>query len=129
MRFARAAQGLVGFLLLTAVISWLLGVFPVLSRQGALSQHVDLVRQHEDATGHPFIDSAANAVSALFVDLTQRVITAESDLTHTPVSCYFAEAEGRASVPLVIGFLLHQARLTQRAGVPPGLPSSSSGQS
>lgn len=113
LRLVSALEGLIGFGLLTAGISWLLAVFPVLTRQRSLAQQVDLLRRHEHDAGTSVLDDEGEDAGALLSELTGRVLDAEGDLVHSPVTYYFAEGEGRASLPIALPYVLRLAEAAQ----------------
>ena len=114
MRALSAAQAVVGFILLTASITWVLSLFPVLTRQRAFAHEVHLMQQVEARSGQdPLL--ASNDPETILIGLAQRVILAEGDLTHFPASYYFVEQGGRGSLATASRYLLDLAWRGQAA--------------
>src|SRR4051795_9096211 len=104
LRLILPFEALVGFGLLTASISWLLLIYPVLSRRRSLAYEIALLRGAE--TGE--LDPAA--AEGLYAELTSRLVAVERDLVNFPISYYFAEGDARFSLPAVATYLLDLAR-------------------
>jgi hypothetical protein len=109
LRVAAPVEALIGFGLLSASISWLLLIYPVLSRRRSLSYEVSLVRQAERETGISVEQLPPEAVERLYADLTSRLVTVERDLVNFPVAYYFSEADERFSLAAVAPYLLELA--------------------
>ena len=113
LRFASGLQAVVGFVLLTASITWVLSVYPVLTRQRSLAHTVSLVRQTARDTGSDPLGLGEGESLALLRSLTSQLVLAESDLAHFTIAYYFAEREHRASLSATMPYLME---LAQRAG-------------
>ena len=98
LRFATAVEALVGFALLTVGISWVLLLYPVLTRRRALAQCVTLVGEAERRTGVRVTDRDAAAASRLLDQLAADVTTARVDLMLSPISYYFHDPERSVSL-------------------------------
>jgi hypothetical protein len=112
LRLILPFEALVGFGLLTASISWLLLIYPVLARRRSLAYEIALLRGAE--TGE--LDPAA--AEGLYAELTSRLVAVERDLVNFPISYYFAEEDARFSLPAVAPYLLDLARRGAAEGQP-----------
>jgi hypothetical protein len=99
LRLILPLEALVGFGLLTASISWLLLIYPVLSRRRSLAYEIALLRE----TGEQLDPRGAER---LYAELTSRLVAVERDLVNFPISYYFAEADARFSLPGAAPYLL-----------------------
>jgi hypothetical protein len=102
LRLILPIEAFVGFGLLTASISWLLLIYPVLARRRSLAYEITLLRE----TGEHLDPAAAER---LYADLTSRLVAVERDLVNFPISYYFAEDDARFSLPGAAPFLLDLA--------------------
>jgi hypothetical protein len=120
LRVVAPLEALLGFGLLSASISWLLLIYPALSRRRSLAYEISLLIEAERSTGVTLerIDSAS--AERIYAELTSRLVAVERDLVSFPISYYFAELDERFA-------LAAQApRLYQLAerGASPDMPES-----
>ena len=120
LRLLSGLEAIVGFALLTVSITWVLSVFPVLTRQRTLAHEAELLRREEQRGGPTPLGAGEDAAS-LLRQLTQQVVLAESDLAHSPVVYFFTERERRVSLSVAMPYLLSVARRGTRADCPPGV--------
>ena len=113
LRFASGIQGVVGFVLLTASITWVLSVFPVLTRQRSLAHTVALLRRTAEQTGRDPLALDDDESLALLRTLSAQVVLTESDLAHFSIAYYFTERERRASLSGEMSYVLALARSAQ----------------
>ena len=118
LRLVVPLEALVGFGLLTASISWLLLIYPVLSRRRSLAYEIDLLREAEADTGLSLESLEPGAAERLYAEFTSRLIAVERDLVNFPISYYFAEADARFSLPRSAPYLLELARRGAEQGQP-----------
>jgi len=104
-------EALVGFGLLTASVSWLLTVYPALSRRRSLAYEITLLRDVTRVAGcDDFVRRQPDSAERLFAELLSRLVAVERDLVQIPVSYYFTERDERFSLPRVMPWLLGMAR-------------------
>ncbi|MER7407888.1 potassium channel family protein [Streptomyces sp. NPDC000070] len=116
LRVVAPLQAMVGFALLTATVSWVLGIYPALARRRALALRIHhlhragLSPQHlESSTGASVLDGLACEIARVCVDFTQY-----------PESYYFHDGPGNTSLPRTIHFaaeLAAQAQRSEQAGI------------
>jgi hypothetical protein len=110
LRLILPLEALLGFGLLSASISWLLSIYPALSRRRSLAYEISLLRAAE-VEGDVSVDALApDAADRLLAELTSRLITVERDLVHFPISYYFSAGDSRFSLPVTAPYLLELAR-------------------
>lgn len=110
LRLILPLEALLGFGLLSASISFLLSIYPALSRRDSLAYEISLLRAAE-AEGDLLVDALApDATERLLAELTSRLITVERDLVHFPISYYFSAGDQRFSLPVAAPYLLELAR-------------------
>lgn len=111
MRLVNPLQGLFGFGLLTAVVSWVLEVYPALARRKAFAIRLTLLRRAGTESALP--EFGTDVAARLLDDVSMSVVTICVDLSDSPETYYFRTDEGPASLPANI---LYAAELG-RAGM------------
>ncbi|BBL80349.1 hypothetical protein RxyAA322_22030 [Rubrobacter xylanophilus] len=102
-------EALVGFGLLTASISWVLSIYPVLSRRRSLTQKLLFLSRTEAESG-----LSANRDPQLLATLTTEVIEVQQDLIQFPVTYYF-HGEEHDALAVAMPYLM---RLPKDLGPP-----------
>jgi hypothetical protein len=95
LRLIAPLEALLGFGLLSAVISWLLLIHPALSRRRSLAYEVSLLTEASRQTGVALEELEPAAVEGIYAELTSRLVAVERDLVSFPISYYFAELDER----------------------------------
>jgi voltage-gated potassium channel Kch len=113
LRLLAPIEAMIGFGILTAAISWVLSIYPVLSRRRSLVCEVALLRKVEQDVGTAVEHLGSGEVARIFEALTSRVTALEGDLVQFPVTYYFHNTEERNSLPAALPYLL---RLAEKAG-------------
>lgn len=109
VRIVAASESLIGMLLITASISWIVFIYPALGRMRALGRRANTIFRAERETG---IDLLSGSADSLMTDLAADVIRLRVDFIHFPLIYYFhADTEG-ASLPRS---MLQMIRLSERA--------------
>ncbi|MDF6102759.1 potassium channel family protein [Gordonia hongkongensis] len=85
------AQALIGFVLFTAAISWILQIYPALIRRRAAARTVSLLAATDATT--VVREGETSVACALLDGLTDALITVELDLRQYGETYYFREAE------------------------------------
>ncbi len=88
-------EALMGFGMLTAAVSWLLQIYPVLSRRRALAYEIHLLADTERRLQLDVPQLDVSVAAQLYADLTSRLIAVERDLVKFPITYYFAETDAR----------------------------------
>ncbi|MHC1557896.1 hypothetical protein ACR9E3_03015 [Actinomycetospora sp. C-140] len=103
---------MLGLGLLTASVSWLLSIFPVLSRRRALAYEIRLLEEVGTDVGDPGPPSPLPA--SMYADLTSRLVACERDLVTFPITYYFHDDDARFALPAVMHHLLDLAEEARR---------------
>jgi len=109
LRLVTPLEALLGFGLLSASISWLLLIYPVLARRRSLAYEIRLLRDADAEEPGTLEHLRGEPAERLYQELTSRLIAVERDLVNFPVTYYFAEADERFSLPAVAPYLLELA--------------------
>lgn len=105
LRVVAPLEGLVGFALLTATVSWILGIYPALARRRALALRLShLLRAYPPAER---LDTPAGA--ALLLDLAEGISVVTVDFLQYPESYYFYDGDDRTSLARHVGYAARTA--------------------
>lgn len=109
LRLVTPLEAIIGFGLLSASISWLLSIYPVLSRRRSLAYEVTLLAETQDEVGTGVLELEPDAAAGILAELVSRLVAVERDLATFPVAYYFAEADDRFALPAAMPALLDLA--------------------
>ncbi|MGY1669119.1 potassium channel family protein [Geodermatophilus sp. SYSU D00710] len=123
LRIAVPVQALIGFALITAAVSWVLQVYPALTRRRALAVRVSLLRRVDTAA--LVADPQSGLAAPLLQDLAVGLAQLRVDLTQYAETYYFRDGDPDASLPAMLGVLLD---LGERAGRSPGVDARYAGE-
>lgn len=119
LQIASTVQALVGFGLLTAALSWLISIYPVLARRTTFAREVSFIEESERNHGSVFGRMNADAVGRMLESLTSGMLRVRTDLVQFPVTYYFHNIEDRFSLPVAMPHLLKLARRASEEDQPP----------
>ncbi|MBQ1089257.1 two pore domain potassium channel family protein [Streptomyces sp. B93] len=114
LRVVSPLEALVGFVLLTATVSWVLEVYPALTRRRVLAIRLALLRDSDPAPEQ--IDCTAGAL--LLDGLATEVVRVRIDYTQYAEAYYFHDGEDRSSLASTVGFAVTLARRGQASQRP-----------
>lgn len=120
LRVLLPLEALLGFALLTASISWLLALYPPLSRRRSLAYELFLLREAARDAQVPDV-LAGGAAATLYSDLTSRIVTVQHDLATFPITYYFRDEDERFVLAAQVGYLLRLAEHGAADDRDPGL--------
>jgi hypothetical protein len=106
LRMLIPIEGLIGFSLLTASISWVLGSYPVISRRRVLAGTLDQLHQGEKMTGRHVVALEVAFAAMSLSKLAYEISVARSDLVQFPITYYFQPANTNRDVPAWLPFVL-----------------------
>lgn len=116
LRVATTAEAFIGFGLLTAGISWILMLYPVLTRRRAFANLV-LVLDEADMGEATIVEQREPADAArLLDDLTARLTVLRTDLMLSPISYYFHDNEPSVALPRALPRVLDAAEQAIHSG-------------
>lgn len=108
LRVAGPLEALVGFALLSATVSWILGIYPALARRRTLALRLSHVRRGGTSPRELDVEGSA----ALLGCLTSAVSVVTVDFLQYAESYYFYDGDEKTSLPRQIR---HAAALAERA--------------
>ncbi|MBA2806871.1 two pore domain potassium channel family protein [Streptomyces sp. KM273126] len=100
LRLISPLEALVGFALLTATVSWVLEIYPALTRRRVLAVRLALLRDANPTTQQ--IDCTAGAL--LLDSLTTEVVRVRIDFTQYAEAYYFHDGEDHSSLAAMVGY-------------------------
>jgi hypothetical protein len=104
LRLLAPLEAILGFLLFTAVISWIVSLYPATARQQSLARDVMTIA---DAAPDLTERVREGAISDTFLaSLAARVVVIRGDLVQFPVTYFFRPPDPRSALPLALPFLL-----------------------
>jgi hypothetical protein len=110
LRILLPVQALVGFLLWTATISWLLSIHPDIASHQAFAREVSLLRESEIAAALDVTAlNNADATVRVLDRLTSGIIGIKGDLLQFPITYHFYTDDRQASLPAVLPYVLDLA--------------------
>jgi hypothetical protein len=116
LRIAVPVQALLGFVLLTAAVTWVLQIYPALTRRRALAIRLSLLGRADAVRvlSEEDVPMAAN----LLEDLAGELVQARVDLTQYAETYYFRDGDSSASLAATIGTAVGLARAAERSPRP-----------
>jgi len=109
LRIVNPLEALFGFALLTVAVSWVLQVYPALSRRRQLALRLSALKRAGALEVLTELDSAAAAL--LLNGLAADVIAARVDLSDYAESYYFRENNEDAALPAMMSFAVDLGKL------------------
>jgi voltage-gated potassium channel Kch len=114
LRLLVPLEALIGFALVTASISWILSLYPVLARRRHLAREVFLLGRSERRTGIALSGSDGPALAGVLLSLTEQVIGLRNDLAQLPIIYYFHTPDRGSAVEVALLDLAAVARTAHR---------------
>lgn len=116
LRFAVPTEALLGFLLLTAGISWILQLYPALIRRRALARRLTTMARHDAAA---VVETGEASIAVQHLEAVRgELAAAEMDLLQYGESYYFCEAESELSLAAALPQVAQLAEAGHRAVSP-----------
>jgi hypothetical protein len=113
VRYATALEAIVGLVILTAWITWVLSIFPVIADRRAFAREIALLRRaHEDQEA-TVRELPTEILATLLRTMTERVLCTHSQLVQSPVSYYFQQRESKGSLVAQLPWLTGFARTAE----------------
>ncbi len=110
LRILVTIQGLVGFGLLTAGISWFLSIHPAITRRRRLAHQISLAREAERDSN---VRWDSDAIVELLGSFSSQLIDLHSDQIQFPVIYYFRDADPAGELAPNLRYLLELAGQAQ----------------
>ena len=109
LRIINPLEALFGFALLTVAVSWVLQIYPALSRRRELALRLSSLKRAGAIDALPDLDSASAVI--LLDGLAADIIRARVDMSAYAESYYFRENDTDAALPAMMSFAVDLGRL------------------
>ncbi len=121
LRFASVLEGLLGVAMITAWITWILSIYPVLSTRRSFERALCILQEiHPDAQ-EVVRDTPQEAVAELLRSLAEQVLRVSSDLSQSRVTYYFQNRRADISLAKQLPYALALARAAGSSDVAPAV--------
>jgi hypothetical protein len=120
IRFLMSLEGVFGFALLTASVSWLLSIYPVLESGRSFAQEAMSLYNACRRCHLAISDLAESEAHSLIHGLAVQLASVRNQMVQFPVTYYFNVGEKKTSIAAVMPFVAHiaeEAELDIRPGV------------
>ncbi|MEV0170224.1 potassium channel family protein [Streptomyces sp. NPDC050803] len=114
LRVVAPLEALIGFALLTATVSWVLGIFPALARRRTLALRIRHLRRAGLTDAELHSDAGARVLDMLAADIARVSV----DFAQYPESYYFHDGTGDTALAPNIGFAADLAARTRHSRHP-----------
>lgn len=116
LRIMSPLEALVGFALMTASISWILSVYPVLARRRHLAREITLLRRDKAQLAQLWsgaIHDDPAVLHGLLLSVAEQIIAIRGDLEQFPITYYFHPSDRDSALSLALPAILEIARRGQ----------------
>lgn len=110
-------EAIFGFAILTASISWILSIYPVIEHRRSLAHEASLFHYGEK-TGSRHLESLSDAeLQTILLGLASQLTTHRNELSQFPITYYFQESESRTAIGGILFYISELAdRFSNREG-------------
>jgi hypothetical protein len=114
LRFAMGAEAVLGFVLLTASLSWVLSIYPVLEYRRSAAHRLSLLHYAHRFERIGITSMPDPQTEQLVIGLALDITKIRNDLAQFPITYYFHEDEARSAFPGALPLALDIARRATR---------------
>jgi hypothetical protein len=117
LQLLMGAEAVLGFALLTASISWILSIYPVLEHRRSLAHEATLLHFSEEKGVRRLDEIGDVELTDLLLGFVSQVTTHRNELTQFPITYYFYEEDSNTAIAGILPYLADIAQQNvQRAG-------------
>jgi hypothetical protein len=98
VRMIAVVEPILGLVLISAWITWVLSIYPVIATRRAFARQVDLLRRAQPDPARVVADAPRDAVAALLRSLTEQTVKITSELAQLRVTYYFQDPSARLTL-------------------------------
>jgi hypothetical protein len=120
-------ESTIGFALLTAAVSWILSIYPVLERRKSLAHEATLLHFAESRRSGCLEDASDSELQQILLGLASQVITCRNELSQFPITYYFHEEEAETALAGIFRYLSDIAEQNVRRKGAAGLGATTLG--
>jgi hypothetical protein len=118
LRYASSIEALVGFVMFSAWITWVLSIYPVLAERRAFARQVGLLRAATPSPARFVREAPESAVEAVMLSMTRQVLHVGVRLSQSHVTYYFQGDSPDSTLAVQLPWLLALARAAEGADSP-----------
>jgi hypothetical protein len=118
LRFLEGIEAVFGFGILTANVSWLLSLYPVLERRRTVAHEITLLHNAEMETGISVLDLPTSEGEPVLWGFAGAIAELRNDMLQFPISYYFHSGEPQTGLSGAITYLFQIAEAASRPGMP-----------
>lgn len=112
IRLAMGLEAVFGMGILTASVSWLLSIYPVLEQRRAFAHKATLIHHAETVQQLDLLALSESDAAAVLMEMAAEVLKLRNALDQFPISYYFHMGEQKSALP---GVLMYVFRLAGKA--------------
>ena len=105
MQLVMGTESIVGFGILTASVSWILSIYPVLEHRKSLAHEASLLHFSEIHGIRRLRDISESDLHSILLGLATQLVTSRNELIQFPITHYFHEHERETSLAAVLPYL------------------------
>lgn len=114
LRFAMGVEAVMGFVLLTSSLSWVLSIYPVLEYRRSAAHRLSLLHFAHDRERVGVTSIPERETEQLVIGLAADMTKIRNDLAQFPITYYFHEDEAKSAFPGALPFMLDIANRANR---------------
>lgn len=118
LELARGAEAVIGFGLLTASVSWLLSIYPVLESRRALAQQATLLHHSERENRLDLVRDAPDRAEDWIMAIGADLASLRNQMAQFPITYYFDMGEPETALAGALSYLLELADRSSSAPQP-----------
>ena len=121
LRLLMGSEAVIGFGLLSASVSWLLSIYPVLENRRSVAHQATLLHQAQLETGVDPAMLPAGEAQDVLDGLTRGLLQLRNQMAQFPITYYFHMGESETALAGIIGYMADLAERAIAAGRPPSV--------
>ena len=114
LRFAMGVEAVMGFVLLTSSLSWVLSIYPVLEYRRSASHRLSLLHYAHNYERVGVSSMPEKETEQLVIALAADVAKIRNDMAQFPITYYFHEDEARSAFPGALPLMMDIANRATR---------------
>lgn len=117
LRIATMLESLVGLGMITAWITWVLSIYPVLAERRAFARKIALLRSAEASPERAVEATPPDILAPLLGEIAAEVVHVDAQFRQSAVTYYFHQRSPDATLPDVLPYVLALARAAEQSTV------------
>lgn len=105
LQFGATLEAVFGFAILTASISWILSIYPVLEHRRSLAHEAMLLHFGEATGARPLESLQDSELQTILMGLAAQLTTHRNELTQFPITYFFYESENKTALAAILPYM------------------------